>query len=120
MLASGQHDVLARRLLDREPEFRSYAISSAVIAFLWVRHHTFFRGLDRIDTQTTVLNLIYLGLVAFLPYPNRILGLYRDQPVAAALYAAPLTAVAVIPGVMPHHAIQAGLLSDAGRSQLWW
>lgn len=105
MLASGHHDALARRLLDRESEFRSYAISFAVIGFLWVRHHTFFRGLSRIDTRTTVLNLAYLGFVAFLPYPTRILGLYSDQPVAAVLYAAILTVVAALTGFMRRHAI---------------
>lgn len=118
MLASGHHSVLGRRLLDREPEFRSYAISFAVIAFLWVRHHSFFRGLDRIDTQTTVLNLVYLGLVAFLPYPTRILGLYGDQPVAVAMYATTVAVVAVVTGVMRRHAVRAGLLSEGGRYEL--
>jgi uncharacterized membrane protein len=118
MLTTGHENSLGRRLLDREPEFRSYAISFTVIAFLWVRHHSFFRGLDRIDTQTTVLNLVYLGLVAFLPYPTRILGLYGDQPVAVVMYATTIAVVALITGVMRHHALQAGLLSGAGRREL--
>src|SRR2546430_1764713 len=79
-LAAGHHGDLGHRLVHRSSEFYSYALSFAVIALLWVRHHTFFRGLARIDPRIAMLNLISLGFVAFLPYPTRILGLYGDEP----------------------------------------
>jgi uncharacterized membrane protein len=118
VLAPGHESALAGRLLDRQPEFLSYAISFAVIALLWVRHHGFFGGLARIDGRITVLNLLYLGLVAFLPYPTRILGLYGDQPAAIVLYALCVTILALVAGAMRVHAVRAGLLSEAGRRHL--
>jgi uncharacterized membrane protein len=118
LLAHGHEGDLGHRLVDRETEFRSYAISFAVIGLLWVRHHIFFRGLDRIDTRLTALNLLYLGLVAFLPYPTRILGLYGDQPVAVVLYASTGAIVALLGGFMRRHADRAGLVSAAGRREL--
>ncbi len=114
-LARGHDDSLARRLLDHDVEVFSYALSFTVIALLWVRHHGFFRCLGRIDAHLTVLNLIYLGLVAFLPYPTRILGLHGDQPVAFALYAATVALVSLIGGLTRVHAVRAGLLTEAGR-----
>jgi uncharacterized membrane protein len=117
-LSSGHEDELGRRLLDRGSELRSYVLSFAIIAYLWVRHHGFFRGLDRIDGRITALNLLYLGLVAFLPYPTRVLGLYGDQPAAVALYAASAGAVSLAAGLMRAHAVRAGLLSHAGRRHL--
>lgn len=57
-----------------------------MIAFLWIRHHGFFRVLDRIDAKLTVLNLTYLAFVAFMPYPTRVLGLYGDQTSSVMLY----------------------------------
>ena len=114
-LAPGHHSALGHRLLDRGPELLSYAISFAVIALLWVRHHEFFRGLARVDARVTVLNLLYLGLVAFLPYPTRILGVYGDQPLAVALYACTVALVALVAGLTRRHAWRGGLLSEAGR-----
>jgi uncharacterized membrane protein len=68
-LRGSQETLLGRELLARAPEFASYVISFAVLSLLWVRHHRFFRGLERIDARATALNLLYLGLVALLPYP---------------------------------------------------
>ena len=60
----------------------SYAISVALIGFLWMRHHTFFRELTRIDARLIGLNLCYLGLVAFLPFPTELVG---DQTLRRAV-----------------------------------
>jgi uncharacterized membrane protein len=114
-LTPGHQGVLGQRLLDRGDEYFSYAVGFTVIAFLWVRHHRFFRGIDHVDTGLTVLNLAYLGLVAFLPYPTRILGLYADQPASVIMYAVVVSALAIIAGAMRIHAGRAGLLSEAGQ-----
>jgi uncharacterized membrane protein len=117
-LSSGHHGELGHRLLDRWPEVRSYIISFAVISYLWFRHHGFFRALARIDGVITALNLVYLGMVAFLPYPTRVLGLYGDQGAAIALYAGTAASVSLVAGLLRAHATRAGLLSDAGRRHL--
>jgi uncharacterized membrane protein len=112
------HGQLGGRLLDRLGEFESYTLSFVVIAFLWVRHHAFFRVLDRIDTRITLLNLAYLGCIAFLPYPTRVLGLYGNEPASVVLYASTITIVATIAGLTRVHAQRAHLLSDTGTRQL--
>src|SRR5213592_3140723 len=71
VLGPGHEGVLGQRLLDHGEEYFSYAVGFAVIGLLWTRHHSFYRGVDHIDTRLTVLNLVYLGLIAFLPYPTR-------------------------------------------------
>jgi uncharacterized membrane protein len=114
-LASGHEGELGSRLLDRGSELQSYIISVAVIGMLWVRHHTIFRGLDTIDARLTIMNLLYLGVVAFLPYPTRVLGAYGDQPAAVAFYAGTSAFVTLVAGGMRVHAQRAGLLSEAGR-----
>jgi uncharacterized membrane protein len=120
VLASDQHNLLGHQLLDNEhrDQYISYAIGFAVIAFLWTRHHAFFRGVDHIDTRLTVLNLVYLGFVAFMPFPTRVLGLYSDQPAAVVMYAATAVAVSLLAGATRVHAARAGLLSEAGRRQV--
>jgi uncharacterized membrane protein len=118
MLSSGQHDQLGRRLLDQHQQFEAYGISFAVIALLWVRHHALFRGLDRIDGTVTALNLVYLGFVAFLPFPTRVLATYTTEPASVALYAATGAIVSGIASVVRLHATRAQLLSPYGKREV--
>jgi uncharacterized membrane protein len=117
ILGPGHEGVLGSRLLDHGQEYFSYALGFAVIGRLWIRHHIFYRGIDRIDAGLTVINLVYLGLVAFLPYPTRILGLYGRQPAAIVLYATTVATVSIVARIMIVHAMRAGLLSNAGRRE---
>jgi TMEM175 potassium channel family protein len=83
-----------------------------VIGRLWVHHHRFFRDVHRIDNRLTGLNLLYLGVVAFLPYPTGILGRYGGHSTAAVvLYAATVLVAAFISTAMRRHATSAGLVA---------
>lgn len=119
-LAPAHQNALGQQLLDsnHRDEYLSYAVGFAVIAFLWVRHHSLYRGIDHIDARLTVLNLAYLGLVAFLPFPTRILGLYGNQPAAVAMYASTVAVVSLLAGAGRVHAVRAGLLTEAGRREI--
>jgi uncharacterized membrane protein len=118
MLRTGHAGALGDRLLDRGDEFLSYAISFAVIGLLWIRHHRFFAGVRRVDRTLTVLNLLYLGFVAFLPYPTQILGRYGDEPAAVVLYAATVAIISLLAGAVRVHAVRADLLSPTARGRL--
>jgi uncharacterized membrane protein len=115
-LASNRHDEIGRQLLHRRGELGSYALSFAVIALLWVRHHAFMRGLEVIDARVTFLNLAYLAFVAFLPYPTHILGAYGDEPASVVLYAITCGIVATFGSLMRVHAQRAHLLSPLGST----
>lgn len=113
-LAANRHDEIGSQLLHRGGELGSYALSFAVIALLWVRHHAFMRALEVIDTRVTWLNLAYLGFVAFLPYPTHIIGAYGDEPASVVLYAATCGIIATISALIRIHAERAHLLSSQG------
>jgi len=117
-LAPSQHSQLGRRLLDHGGEFVSYAISFAVISVFWIRHHVFFRGLARIDTRLTLLNLTYLAFVAFVPYPARLLGVYGDEPASVVLYAAVLGIISILAGLSREHSVRANLLTPVGAREV--
>jgi uncharacterized membrane protein len=115
-LAPGHHGDLGKQLLDRRAELGSYALSFAVISILWIRHHSFMRGLQIIDTRVTLLNLTYLGFVAFLPYPTRVIGVYGSEPASVVLYAATCGIIGTIAALMRIHAQRAHLLSPLGMA----
>jgi TMEM175 potassium channel family protein len=79
-----------------------------VIGLLWVRHHGFFRELVRIDSRLIWLNIVYLGLVAFLPFPTELIGDNVDEP----------DAIVIVPGIFLTSIPLAFVSTTA--AQLWW
>jgi uncharacterized membrane protein len=74
------------------PIFLSYLVSFLNIGTVWLNHHKVVSRLDRVDHTFLVLNLLLLMVVAFLPFPTRVIGEElasgspADQRTAALLY----------------------------------
>ena len=101
----------------------SWALSFYVVGRVWIGHHTLFRYLRHIDQRLIGLNLLFLALVAFLPYATAVLGDWGDTAPGAAFYAASMAAVGLAQGALWFHARRAGLTSPElspamARSQL--
>lgn len=111
------HGGFLNRLSDVAPEIASYALSFAVLGLLWLRHHAFFRDLRRIDRRTAFLNLVYLGLIAFIPYPTSLLSDDHGQTFAAVAYAATLGLSAVVSLLIRVHARRARLVRGASARE---
>ncbi|SRR5579875_91766 len=79
---------VASQLHDTLPDIVGFGISFAVIGLFWLGHHTIFRFITRLDRPLVMLNLLFLGLIAFLPYPTRLLSGHGGQATAVILYAA--------------------------------
>jgi uncharacterized membrane protein len=101
---------LADRLSDQLSQLLSYGISFAVLGLLWVRHHSMFRTLTRIDWTVTVLNLAYLALVAFLPFPTSLIGRYADQSVSVVIYAVTLVLINLLAAAMRIYCYRAQII----------
>ncbi len=74
----------------------AYFLSFAVIAWLWVVHHRMFGRLTHFDRNLIVLNLVYLGLVAFIDLlkpEERALALHKYRQ----LFFVPLIFLGSIP-----------------------
>ncbi len=61
-------------IADQWPSYLAYATSFITIGGLWLGHHTIFRRLAGADSNVMRLNLLLLMLVAFLPFPTRLLA----------------------------------------------
>jgi uncharacterized membrane protein len=102
---------LADALNDRSEEFVSFFISFAVIGRYLVAHHQMFSLLKAFDRGMMNLNLLYLALIAFVPFPTALLGEYFDNPLAVAVYAATVAIVSGLEVLLLRHARRAGLLA---------
>jgi uncharacterized membrane protein len=110
---------LADALNDRGEEFISFAISFAVIGRYWLAHHALFSLLKAFDRGFVGFNLLYLGFIAFLPFPTALLGEYFDNPLAIAVYAVAVAIVSGLEVVLLRHARRAGLLAAEMSDEIY-
>lgn len=101
---------LADALSDLIPNFVSFFISFAVIGRYWLAHHEFIGRLKAMDNGLIGLNLIFLGFIAFLPFPTALLGNYFENPLSVTTYAVAVGIVSGMEVVLFRHAHRRGLM----------
>jgi uncharacterized membrane protein len=78
-LTSALHQIL--------PALGAYVLSFVILGQLWLAHHRIFGVIARVDYTVLVRNLLFLGLIAIMPFPVRLLSDYPRRPLAVAIYA---------------------------------
>ncbi|HEU5469133.1 MAG TPA: TMEM175 family protein [Actinophytocola sp.] len=101
-------------LVGNWPAYLAHVVSFATIGAVWFAHTVITEYLDRANSTLIRLNLLLLMVVAFLPYPTRLLATYightGPERVAAVIYGANLLLAAVLVGVMWRYALHEGLV----------
>jgi uncharacterized membrane protein len=69
------------------PALGAYALSFLILGQLWLAHHRIFGVIARVDYVVLRRNLLFLGLIAIMPFPVRLLSDYTRRPLAVAIYA---------------------------------
>ena len=91
---------LSQELLDLWPAYVAYAVSFLTIGIMWVNHHVVFRQFARVDRPLLLLNVLLLMLIAFVPFPTRVVADHArsadDRQAAALLYGSTMTITAIL------------------------
>jgi uncharacterized membrane protein len=110
---------VAQGLVHAWPSYAAYALSFLTIGIVWVNHHSVMNQIARVDRTFLFINVIFLMVVAFSPYPTRVLAetLRTGSSAAAFAYGLTFTMMAVAFAAMWFYAaIQHRLLrADADR-----
>jgi uncharacterized membrane protein len=108
-------DTSSRELLDQLhdlwPNILTFFIVFFVVGSYWVAHHRFVGWLASIDSWMLHVQLVYLAVIAFLPFPAALLGTLGDNLVALASFALAMAAASLLETVMITHAYRAGLFA---------
>jgi len=72
----------------------SFAISFLVIGLFWMGHHRLFRYIAALDRRLIFINLLFLGTIAFLPYPTALLFAGGTRQTTGPVFYAACVAVA--------------------------
>ncbi|MFL7890515.1 MAG: TMEM175 family protein [Anaerolineales bacterium] len=67
-------------------DYLAYFISFWVIGTAWMGHHRKFRYIKRYNSRLMTLNLFFLMIIAFIPFPSSIISKYSG-PAATIIYA---------------------------------
>jgi uncharacterized membrane protein len=94
-----KHGPLGHALLRLWPSYLAYAVSFTTIGIIWVNHHTIFRHFAGVDRTMLFLNVLFLMVVAFLPFPTEVVADNVRDPgarrAAALLYGCNMILVAI-------------------------
>jgi uncharacterized membrane protein len=107
---------LGDALGDVVPSVLSYLLAFALIGRFWVIHHNLFERLRGFDGQVMSMNLIFLALIALLPFSTDLYDKYTDEGVAAAVLGATLGLAALTNWAMTAYAVRHGFVHERHRA----
>ncbi len=75
-VAVDQQRPLGHQLLSIWPSYVAYVTSFLTIGIIWLNHHLIFAKLERADRPLLLINTLFLMVVAFIPFPTRVVAAY--------------------------------------------
>ena len=84
---------LTHQLLHLWPSYSAYAVSFLTIGIMWINHHAVFTQIDRINRPFLVINVLFLMVIAFIPFPTHVLAAHLQHDAKAAAFFYGLTNV---------------------------
>jgi uncharacterized membrane protein len=113
---------LSRQLVDLWPAYIAYSVSFLTIGIMWVNHHSVFRQFARVDRTLLLLNILLLMLIAFVPFPTRVVAEHAksadDRQAAALLYGTTMTITAILFFSVWYYGSRRLLRPDADRREV--
>jgi uncharacterized membrane protein len=106
------HGSVTHDLVHTWPSYVAYAISFLTIGIIWVNHHTVMEQIGRVDRTFLFINVVFLMVVAFSPFPTRVLAehLREGSKSAAFAYGLAFTLMAICYGALWFYAVRVGRL----------
>jgi TMEM175 potassium channel family protein len=103
----GHTDHLGRALLDLWPSYLAYVTSFLTIGIIWINHHYCVQTIARADRTLMFINILLLLVVAFIPFPTKLVAHYLQQSgrqTAVYAYDATFVLMALVYRVWWHYA----------------
>jgi uncharacterized membrane protein len=114
-LPSGRESELAEELVDLLPSLGAYALAFALVGRYWTIHHRLFENLEAFDGVLMTLNLVFLALIALVPFSAELIDKYREEPIAAAVFGATLGFAALVHWAMVRHVLRKEFVREHER-----
>lgn len=111
---AGSKNDLLKALVEEWPAYLAYLVSFATIGAVWIGHTVITEYLDHATSLLMRLNLLLLLVVAFLPFPTKLLGEFSGEEdaerVAATFFGINLLLCLGLVSVLWRYAVKAHLV----------
>jgi uncharacterized membrane protein len=77
---------LTHALLSMWPKFLAYVLSFLIAGIFWLVHHSIFDAIKYYDSTLSWIKVLFLLLVALVPFTTSLLGEYFLQKTATIIY----------------------------------
>ncbi|HXQ92654.1 MAG TPA: TMEM175 family protein [Nitrososphaerales archaeon] len=94
------------------PNILSYIISFAILGTFWIRHHSMFHYVIRVDRILLWLNISFLMTIGFIPFSTALIGRYPFFQTPLIIYGANLIATNVTSQFLWFYSSKRKLLSS--------
>jgi uncharacterized membrane protein len=81
------------------PQYLGYVISFLVIGFFWMSHHRKFGYIQRYDKRLMLINLLFLMVIGFVPFPTSVISEYGNQT-ATIFYAGVIVIIGILSTIL--------------------
>jgi uncharacterized membrane protein len=102
---------LAKSLLEIWPKYLGYGISFLVIGSFWIGHHRKFQYIKRYDSKLLLINLIFLMVIAFIPFPASVISEFGNRT-ATIFYASVMVLASLLSAALWAYASTYNRLTD--------
>jgi uncharacterized membrane protein len=100
MPADDVHTLLADKVLAMVPNFTTYILSFLLIAVYWTFHHRLLNMVAKMDNLFLWMNIWFLLLVSFIPFPAALYGSYPHEIFSFVFYLISMILVNIISMLM--------------------
>jgi uncharacterized membrane protein len=105
------------QLFDLLPSFASYLLAFLLIGRFWYIHHRLFQSIRAFDERLIALNLLFLALIALVPFTTDVWDRFSDEPVAAAMFGLVLGLAALANWAMIRYVLSHELVHEHRRQE---
>jgi uncharacterized membrane protein len=106
------------------PGYIGYVMSFIIIGIMWTNHRLVFKHIRRTDHTLTMINVLLMMTIAFLPFPTSVLAHNIADPgtcvMATVFYSAAMLLTSIPFTWLWMHAVRAGLVEgpEAERARI--
>ena len=85
---SADRDVVTAVVVEQFPRFISWILSFAILCRLWIIHHGLLRTGNTRSSSFMTWNFVFLGVIAFIPFPASFMSEHHDQALSVFIFSA--------------------------------
>jgi len=85
---SADRSVVTAVVVEQFPRFISWILSFAILCRLWIIHHGLLRTGKTRSSSFMTWNFVFLGVIAFIPFPASFMSEHHDQALSVFIFSA--------------------------------